>query len=314
MRVLVTGASGFLGSHICEVLKSKGYEVVGASRRIGYLEELKGISWEKLDITDELSLFSFSFEEYDAVIHNAGLTFTRREEKYFRINHLGTRFLVKRLEEIGFEGPVIYISSLAVHGPGEASEEDLVVSPIVPYGVSKYMGELEVRSSKLNWVVLRPPVIFGERDKALVTVYKIFSSGWVLDWRPQKMLSVVYAGNVAEAVAFLLEVRPYGEVFLIQDATLSWQDFALKIQRMLNVPSRRYLPLRNWHVSLVKPVVSLLGRFLRLPVDKHKLKEIEADAWVVASDKIERYGYKRRFEFDEALSRTLRWCKSKGYL
>ncbi len=309
MRVFVTGISGFLGFHLYRVLSEKGYEVLGASRRRP--DFLPESCWIRLDLTDRHSVFSLELSGVDAVVHNAGVTFTRRESEYFRVNHLGTRLLVLRLQELGFSGPFVHISSLSVHGPGGAREGDAVLSPITPYGLSKLMGELEVRASSLNWRVLRPPVVFGERDMALVSLYRLFLKGVVPRWRPEKPISVVYAGNVAEAVDFLFRCREHS-LYLIKDATLGWEEFALKVQSAFGVRGRFVLPLRNWMVDAFGPALSLLSRALGMPVDRHKLREVKAPGWVVESDAIREDGFVPGWGFDEALELTLKWCRMEG--
>ncbi len=314
MKVLITGASGFLGSHIAARLSEAGMHVVGASRGMGHLCQVEGVEWRYLDISSPDSVGAFDFAGFDVVVHNAGITFSRREERYFRVNYLGTRFLVKRLEDVGFRGRFIYISSLAVHGPGEAVEESLELLPITPYGVSKCMGELEVRASGLNWYVLRPPVIFGERDRALVGAYRLFSKGLVPVWTPPKRLSLVYARNVAEAVRFLIGYEGTHRVFLIKDTTATWEELAVKIQEIMGVRSKVKVPLRNWMVDVAKPLVGLLKGILKVPVDRHKLEEIKAREWVVRSNLIFEEGFTPLCSFEEGLRRTLLWCKERGYL
>ena len=314
MRVLVTGASGFLGSHICEALLQEGLQVVGASRGKGVLSEIEGVDWRFLDITDADSVENFDFSGFDAIVHNAGITFSRKPRRYLEVNYLGTKLLIDKLIRVGYQGRFLFISSLSVHGPGRAREDDIRLIPITPYGVSKLLGEQEVRASSLDWVVLRPPVIFGERDRALVGLYKLMAKGVVLSWKPEKQLTVAYAKNVAAAVAFLLKRDVSREVYLIGDATLSWEEFAQKVMETLGVNRRVVLPLRNWMVDFVAPWVGFLRLILRLPVDRHKLEEVRANQWVVESRKLIEEGFNPPFELEEALSRTLSWCRSKRLL
>lgn len=115
MKVLVTGASGFLGSHICATLVEEGCEVVGASRGKGFLSEIPQVDWRYLNLTEPSSFEDIDFSEFDAVVHNAGITFTTNSSRYLTVNFIGTRLLVHRLQEVGFRGKFLYISSLAVH-------------------------------------------------------------------------------------------------------------------------------------------------------------------------------------------------------
>ncbi|BAT71768.1 NAD-dependent epimerase/dehydratase [Thermosulfidibacter takaii ABI70S6] len=314
MKVLVTGASGFLGSHICATLVEEGCEVVGASRGKGFLSEIPQVDWRYLNLTEPSSFEDIDFSEFDAVVHNAGITFTTNSSRYLTVNFIGTRLLVHRLQEVGFRGKFLYISSLAVHGPGKAKEEDLLLMPITPYGVSKLLGEQEVRASSLDWLVLRPPVIFGERDNALLGVYRLLAKGIIFQWKPEKYLSLCYAKNVAKAVYFLLSSDFSKEIFLIKDATLSWREFGERVHSILGVDRKFVVPLRNWMVELLKPVAGFLRLAFRVPVDKYKLEEIMAQEWIVASQKLEDAGFVPAYRFDEALYSTLEWCKIKKQL
>ena len=314
MRVLLTGASGFLGSHIYEALRNSGFQVCAASRKRGFLEGFSFVQWRYLDVSKEESIWNFDFSGFDVVVHNAGITFSIDERRHFEVNHLGTRLLVKRLEEVGFSGIFVHISSLAVHGPGRAKEDDVKLSPITPYGISKYMGELEVRASSLKWVIIRPPVIFGERDKALVPLYRLFKRGFVLRWREKKRISVVYAGNVASFVVWILERGFQKRCFLIKDATLSWDELAEKVRGAFGIKRCMPVPLSNRLVDFTMPIAPFLRKVLKAPVDRYKLLEMKADEWVVDSDLFRKEGFVPPVCFDDALSRTLRWCSEEGLL
>jgi nucleoside-diphosphate-sugar epimerase len=145
-KAVVTGANGFVGSHLVEGLLSKGYQVICLVRKTSNLRWLSGLNVEYVyaDISEKQSLKNV-LKDVDFIFHVAGLTKAKRKEEFFKANYEGTKNL---LEACVKDNPqtkrFVYISSQAAVGPGKDDQpldETAPCNPITDYGKSKLEGE-----------------------------------------------------------------------------------------------------------------------------------------------------------------------------
>lgn len=160
--ILVTGASGFVGGHLCAALRAAGYTVRGLVRRPEAAARLarQGIDPWLGEITDEAALRA-AMAGVSAVIHTVAIIRERGRETFTAINYQGTVRLLNAAEQAGV-GRFVHLSAL---GASAASP--------YPYLRSKGLGEEAVIASALGWTVLRPSVIFGPGDEFFTTLATI---------------------------------------------------------------------------------------------------------------------------------------------
>ncbi len=305
--VAVIGASGFLGRHIVGNLLNNGYYVVGFSRRKVEFDS-GNYSWHRLDIEDPKAVGSIDFKRFYAVVLNSGLVASSNPARFWAVNAMGTFNVVSHLESMGYEGKFLYISSLAIYGPGEHSHDEEEFSPISEYGKSKLFAERLIRRSRLRWNILRPPVIFGEYDVGLKDIVKLISLGIGLRWNRPKVISVVYAGNVAEAVRCIIESSVDATIFTIKDADFTWEEFSISLSSILGRKIKFWLTLNDFVIKAIFYPGIFLGCILGGSsfFNRDKLKEILADRWVYKSTNVEAIGYSRVFSLEDSISRSLR--------
>ena len=225
-RVFLTGGSGLLGSHIAQRLLGSGYEVVALQRptlNTGLLREI-GCSVAEGDIRDDPDALARRMEGCRWAVHCAAVVYSGTEWPSVRsVNVDGTRNVLDGAARAGLEHAV-HVSSVSVYGQvaAEADEKGLLEGHLRPrdlYARSKRMSEevaMDVHGSgRLRVTVVRPAVVYGERDRLFAP-----RLARILRWPVVPVLGpgantvpVVYAGNVAAGVESALDGRGAGEAF-----------------------------------------------------------------------------------------------------
>jgi len=177
-KVLVTGASGFIGGHLVATLLEQGHEVVGLVRSLTKTQRLdvERVQLVQGDVTQADSLAA-ALAGVDTVYHLAGATMALHKADLFRVNEGGTRNLLAACAQRSTPPTVVYLSSMAAAGPTRADLPRVESDPLQPvsnYGRSKLAGEVAAHeyADKLPITVLRPPIVFGEGDPYSISVYR----------------------------------------------------------------------------------------------------------------------------------------------
>ena len=252
MRVLVTGGTGFIGSHLVEALLAQGHEVrclVRDTRRLGWISGLPSVTIAQGGMDEPRSLLE-SLRGVDQVYHVAGLTRVRAAREFFRVNAEGTRNLVHACLEAP-RGPrrLVHLSSLAAVGPmpmATACAEDVSPRPVSPYGWSKLQGEAAVLGARdrLHVTVLRPPVVYGPRDRGVLEVARWVARGLLpMPAGPSRTLSLCYVQDLVTALLAAGEAKvPSGEIFHVAgEGAFTWEQVGEALGEALGV---RPTPLR----------------------------------------------------------------------
>jgi len=190
--VLITGASGFIGSHLVEEGLARGYHVYAAIRKSSsckYLQDKKiRIIYLDFSSKEQLKFDLSSLRDegihFDFVIHNAGITKANRKEDFRRINYVGTKHFVEALIELKMvPDKFVFISSLAASGPGDPISMqpitgDITPHPIDPYGRSKLAAEQFLQSRPgFPYLIIRPTGVYGPREQEYLKFYRIINKG-----------------------------------------------------------------------------------------------------------------------------------------
>lgn len=323
MRVLVTGGAGFIGSHLVEELLIRGYRVLClVHERLGWLENLP-IERYFGDLTRPETLRD-AVEGVDCLYHLAGLVRAKDPREYLRVNHLGTRnLLLACLEAKVPPARFVYVSSLAALGPSEGvrplREED-PPHPISPYGLSKLKGEEEVlkRRGRLHVVLIRPPAVYGPRERDLYTYFRLAHGGFFpIVGFCERRLSLCYIEDLVQGLLLAGERDvPSGAIYHIAgERAYSWREIREVFVEALGV--------RPVMVRLPKTLLYTLallaegwGRLTGRPplLDRGKVGEM-ASSWIADISKAKReLGYVPRFPLQEGIRRTVHWYRKEGWL
>lgn len=326
MKVLVTGASGFLGSHIAEQLAAGGHDVRVLLRKSSSREWLTFPHEEVVgDVTNADSLLA-AIEGVDAVVHSAALIKARSEAEFDAANRGGTEHLLAAIEA---KNPDLkrfaYISSVAAHGSspdGNPRPTDAPPVPLTVYGRTKLAGERAVRNSSLasRSVVFRMPVIYGPRDPALLPFFQAarMRVAPLLDGGNNRT-SVVYATDAASAVVQALtdETDVGGKTYAPEDGCVyTWRDLLAAIKAavgrgVIMVPT----PKLAYQVGATASEVfgRLTGR--AVVFTREKVREMSQPAWVVSSEDLRRdLGWEPKVQITEGARLTYEWYREEGWI
>ena len=318
-RVLVTGATGFVGGHLARALVEAGYTVrcgVRATSDAGTLDGL-GVERVALDLRRPGDYLTEAVRDVEFVVHAAGITRARREGDYRVINAEGTRRLAAAAADAGVRRFVL-ISSLAARGP-DASARDGRDHPTSAYGRSKLSAEEYLRGfgDRMEVVALRPAAVYGPRDRDFLPLIKLARTGWLVAPTNPLRLQPAYAGDVARAaVAAARSPLDFGPFPVAEPGRYGWPEVAEGLGRTLG---RRVRLLRVPGAVLVAGGV-LAERAAGLwgmdpPLDERRARDLAANSWTcdVAGTE-EALAWRAEVSLYDGLERAVRWYRRAGWL
>ena len=326
MLALVTGGHGFVGSHLCGRLLAAGHRVRVLARPSSNLGNLAGIQLEvvRADVTDPARMPE-AVAGCDVVFHLAGALKGLREDDLFRVNAQGTRNLAAACAAASPRPRrFVYVSSLAAAGPSPGGKaprtEDMPPRPLTWYGRSKLAGEDEVRSVPgLDWTIVRPPIVFGPRERDVLGYFRIARRGWLpVVGFADRFYSLIYAEDLAAGLVRVAEApRAAGQVyFLAGPEVVSWVELGRLIAAALGVVGRP-LRLPEAVASAAGMIADAVAHVQGRPYifSSQKVREMLAPAWVCSADKAARdLGWQAQTPLADALASTARWYRDHGWI
>ena len=320
MKALVTGATGFIGSHLCEELVKRGYKVTCLSRNpsnLNWIENLD-IRLIKGDCTIIESLLD-AVVDVDYIFHLAGLTKACSGKDFFCINTKGTENLIKAVSERAPElKRFIFLSSLSAAGPsknGVPLQEDSVPSPVSDYGRSKLEGEKAVLKyhGLLPITILRPPAVYGPRDKDLLVFFKMIKKGVFPDWG-KCYYSLLYVDDLVQGIILSAENRKAeGKIYFLSDNKYyTGGEIATEISSALNVKITQIkVP------KFIMPFFAFIGEKInkRGIINRDKMKELSHSYWTCDAKKAtEELGFIPKVGLKEGIKWTADWYRIHRWL
>ncbi|MFW6169995.1 MAG: NAD-dependent epimerase/dehydratase family protein [Planctomycetota bacterium] len=329
-RVLVTGVTGMVGSHVAAQLVERGYRVRGMVRPTSNRTGLEGvdIEWFEADLSDPPSLPP-ALADVDLVVHAAAhVGDWGPAEKYRAINVLALEHLLTAAHREGRLERWIQISSLGVyparHHYGTAEDTEPDVEGLDGYTKTKAEAEVLLKRHMdehgFPAVIIRPGFIYGPGDRHVVPrlIERIAAGQMKLIGSGQNLLNNTYVGNLSEAVLLALtNEQAMGETFNIRDERLvTRNEFVHAIAEYMGRPHPKHVPER-----LAKAAVVPIEWFARLKgarraplLTRARIKFLTQNLDFSIEKAQSVLGYRPRTDFQEGMQETLRWANNAGLL
>ena len=309
IKILVTGANGFIGRNLCASLREKGYSVRAAVRN--NVRDVSGVDeYIQVGNIDELTDWQQALAGVDTVIHLAGRVHVMNDkvvdpvEAFRKVNVLGTERLARMAAKAGVKR-FIFISSVKVNGEGSqvAYTEKDIPAPQDAYGISKMEAEqilaCVAAETGLQTVILRLPLVYGSGVKAnFRNLIKIVASGFPLPFKAiNNRRSFLYLGNLVDVIITCIS-HPLaaGETFLVSDG----QDVStLDLIKMIACAMDKKAVLFSLYPSILKALCKIVGKTEELEkltgtllVDRSKIRNL--------------LGWKPSFTLEEGIRETVK--------
>ena len=322
MNALVTGATGFVGSHLVDALRTRGFQVTALARSPTKAKVLadQGVRVVAGDLHDTSAL-GRAVAGQDVIYHVAGLVAARDETEFLRANRDGTRNLLEAAER-GGQPRFILVSSLAAAGPagrGRPLTGRETPRPVTAYGRSKLAAEQLVSGSSLRWSVVRPPMVYGPRDREVLKLFRLARLGLAPVFGDgAQELSAVHAADLAEALVATGEspTATGGIYAACHPEVFSSTEFGRAVGAAMG---RRVSTIRI-PAPLGRAVLALTestSRLTRQPtiLTSDKANEFFQPAWTADPTPLTRdTGWQARYDLATGLRDTYAWYRRAGWL
>ncbi len=320
---LVTGGTGFVGSHVVDALLEAGWRVRCTVRATSNLRWMEGKDAELVvaDLRDSAGL-KRAVDGIDALFHCAGLTRGSRDE-LFAANEGGTRTLLDACSRNSRRVRFVYCSSQAAAGPGTLArprEEDDPPNPTSDYGRSKLAGEEETRkyAERLEVAILRPVAVYGPRDEDTLPYFQMAVKGVVVvPGIRRRLVQLVHARDVAAALLLAAEDdRAVGRTYFVgHPEILDWRRLASEIAKA--VGGRRAVRLR-----LPSPVMKMAGLGAQMvgsgkpgQLDRRRAADMLERAWTCRVTRlISELKWEPVYDSEAGLKQTAEWYQEEGWI
>ena len=323
---MVTGANGFVGSHLTEALLARGYRVrcmVRRSSDLTFVRDLP-VEWAYADLRDGRDLLE-ACRGADAVCHCAALTRAPDEETFLRVNALGTEALARAAMQANPSlERFLFVSSQTATGPAPSKDqpvdESFPPNPVTWYGQSKLAAEraLTAMQPGLPLTILRASAVFGPRDRDFYSYFELVKWGLSLyPSRNEQWLSLAYVHDLIVLILLALESdRAIGNVYFACSYGASYRQLAEAIGRAMGK--------RPLHVVVPGAVLSLVALWSKAQarltgktplLNDQRIVDMRQDYWLCTAEKARlELGYVADSDLEAAVQETANWYLENGWL
>jgi dihydroflavonol-4-reductase len=323
---LVTGATGFIGSHLVDLLLKQKYAVRVLLRKTSDTAWLQGLPLEYVygDLFDKDALRR-AVADVDYVYHSAGVTKAKTAEEYFRGNTEGVKNMLDAVSRhnAGLKR-FVQISSQTATGPSPGITpvtEETTPHPITTYGRSKLKAEQVCAESQgtIPITIVRPPAVYGPRDKDIYEFFNTMSKGLQpMVGLKEKFVSLIHVGDLVRGLVLAAESpKAIGQTYFISSSQVyGWKEIGEVTRRIIGKRAFR-IKIPEAGVYTIAAFSELFGLLSKKPVliNFEKARDMVQDYWTCDSSKAKRdFGYVQEIPLEEGIRDTVEWYRSKGWL
>jgi nucleoside-diphosphate-sugar epimerase len=323
LKALVTGGTGFIGSHLVESLTQRGVQVRCLIRKTSNLRWLNNLPVKFVyGDCNEMDSLKEAVRDIDQVFHLAGVTKATDEKNYFHINALGTKNLIHAcLQHNPHLKKFIYLSSQAAAGPccnGRVKKESDECQPISPYGQSKRLGEeLAIEHAhELPLLILRPSAVYGPRDKDFYFLFKLLAKR--IKPRFTGRVSLCYVQDIIQAILLASESQESkGEIFFLSDGHDYRMDEVGDIFAQAMGVTPLSIPIPKWVIFGIASFSEYLSKLSRRPslLSKGMAEEMVQENWGCDITKARKVlGFEPQIHLAQGAKLTVDWYRKENWL
>ncbi len=320
MRVLVTGATGFIGRNLCRVLLQKGHQVRALLRPTSRpldnaLSEVEVVLG---DVTVPESLPQ-ALENIEAVVHLAGVKQAGQVSLYRKVNAEGTAHLAQACNDLNLKH-FIFMSSLSAQGPSPQNRPHIDPgneAPINAYAQSKLNAEKAILDCPdLRATILRPGIVYGPGDAEILAWAKMVRRR-IAPLVPNLELSFMHVDDLTQLIAQILEREdaPLGPYFLSDGQPLTMNQLIDLLERLFAKGPVLHIPLPPRMLAALIPAIERIAALSGVgPFTARRLHQLAATGWACSPNKAQQeLDYVPQHRFAESLPAVLDWYKQNGW-
>ncbi len=327
-KILVTGASGFVGSFLVEECISRGLSVYAGIRPSSSKEFLKDpkINFHLMDFSDVNTLTQgLAAEKFDYIIHNAGLTKSNNMNAYLMVNRDFLQNLVESIRASGHQPQKLtFISSLAAYGPADHQPDGMVSNESTPHPVTRY-GQSKLRAEEyfnscddIAKIIIRPTAVYGPREKDLLTVYKMLNKRieLLIGFHKQK-LTFIYVKDLVSMIVTATTSKEVNKAYFVSSGrNYSAQQFNDNVKEALGCNTLKVkVPVSVIRMLgiISEKMVGVTGNYPAL--NKEKVNELECLSWQCdIGGLVEDFNFAPHYSLADGMAETISWYKKNNWL
>jgi nucleoside-diphosphate-sugar epimerase len=332
-NVLITGASGFIGSFLVEEGLKRDYTVYAGIRKTSSREYLKNsqIRFLEMDFSSPEKIIA-TLEEcknqgirFEYIIHNAGITKAAKKDDYFRVNAQNTQnFIDALIQTYMIPEKFIYMSSLAAYGPGDPVTMNPVMlshtpNPIELYGKSKLEAEKYIRAlDTFPWLIFRPTGVYGPREKDYYIFFKAMSRGLETYIGSKKqVLTFIYVKDLVRLLFEALKSPIVRRSYFVSDGLeYDTKTFSAITKKILQKKTIKITipPVVVRHLAYgLENIYRIWGTIPTLNRDKYNV--LSSRNWRCETEPLlHDFGFTAEYDLEKGVSETIEWYKKEHWL
>lgn len=326
-RILITGASGFIGSTLVDAALERDWEVTAAIRPTSdktFLQDPR-IRFLELNFKNENDLAQKlrNAGRFNYVIHNAGTTKALDREGYIDVNAGHTQRFVEILRGSDIKpDKFLFVSSLAALGPTQGNiliRPDKKPMPVTAYGESKLTAEQYLHSlTDFPWVAVQPTAVFGPRDKEIFMFINLIAKGFefYIGTKPQK-LSFIYSKDLVNLMMSALEKGHVGKKYIAADGkNYTTEDLGRATKEAIGRSTFKVkIPLSI--VNVVAVVAEVIGKWRGIApmLNREKMNELGAESWLCdTAETFKDLAFQPQYDLFSGMKKAVEWYRAQGWI